>query len=78
MWAGLNHRRYGPVRRLCVATGNSPPTRSEAIEIVAEVRGAILKGKFDPAGKVVRIAPGERTFSDLLDDFVKDYVERAS
>ena len=50
-------------------------TRTEAIDVLAAMRAAILKGEFDIRGKATSAAGG-RTFSDLLDSFVTDYVER--
>lgn len=59
-WAGLGKRL----------------ARSEAIDILAEVRASILKGEFNPAGKALTFASTERTFSNFLDDFVKNYVQK--
>jgi hypothetical protein len=59
-WAGLGQRLL---------------TRSRAIDILAEVRSAVLKREFDLAGKAATCASGERTFSDLLDDFINQYVK---
>jgi integrase len=55
--------------------GKRALTRSEAIGVLAAMRGAILKGEFDIRGKATSPVGG-RTFSDLLDSFVTDYVKR--
>ena len=51
-------------------------TRSEAIDVLAEVRGAVLKGEFNPRGRLSTFAVGETTLSDLVDTFVRDYVQK--
>src|SRR5687767_1931035 len=54
--------------------GKRKLTRSEAIKILGNARGAIIRGEFDPKGKA-RVA-GVRTFGQLLDDFERDYVAK--
>ena len=75
-WLG----RFRHERRVNLAKwgglGKRVLTRTEAIDILAEVRGAILKSEFNRAGKAITVVPGERTFGDLLDDFVRDYVQK--
>ena len=40
------------------------------------MRGAVLRGEFNPRGKLSTFALGETTLSDLVDTFVGDYVQK--
>ena len=75
-WLG----RFRQVRRVNLGLwgglGKRVLTRSDAIDILADVRGAILNGEFNPGGKVVSSAANGRTFGALLDDFIKNYVQK--
>lgn len=73
-WLG----RAKHVRRVNLAkwagVGKAKLNRSEAIDILADVRGAVLNNEFDPSGKTAR--KGEKTFGELLNDFERDYVAK--
>jgi len=51
-------------------------TRSEAIDVLAEMRGAILKGEFDPNGKHARDEVSQMSFGKFLDDYERDEVRK--
>jgi hypothetical protein len=60
-WAGLGKRVL---------------TRSEAIEVLAEVRGAILKREFHRDGKMAPIDAASMTFGKFLDRYLEEDVEK--
>jgi integrase len=66
------------IRRVNLATwagvGKRNLTRTEAINILADVRAAVLKGEFDPAGKARD--PKGTTVGTLLDDYAADIEKR--
>lgn len=73
-WLG----RFRSHRRVNLATwanvGKRALTRSEAIVILSEFRGAVLAGTFNPAGKPRD--PNALTVGTLLDDYMKDVEKR--
>lgn len=75
-WLG----RFRGVRRVNLAkwsgNGKRVLTRSEAIDVLTEVRGAVLRGEFNPRGKLSTFALGKTTLSDLVDTFIRDYVQK--
>jgi hypothetical protein len=71
--------RYRHVRRVNLAVwpgnGKRNLTRSEAIAILIDVRSAVQKNGFDPAGRPR--AASTLTVAGLLDDYVVDVEKRA-
>ena len=51
-------------------------TRSEAIDVLAAMRGAILKGEFDRAGKAAKVDATTMSFGDFLDLYEKEEVAK--
>jgi integrase len=68
------HRRVNLAKWAAVGKRKLP--RSEAIDILAEVRGAILKNEFDPSGKFSRPDAKAMTFGEFLDQYERDEVEK--
>lgn len=60
-WAGLGKRSL---------------TRTEAIDVLAEARGQVLRGEFDPRGKTVNLDAASMTFEQFIGRYIEDYVEK--